>query len=272
MHRNELLARIRASLRRKETIDHKVNATQQRLQSATERKSHLLTNMSHELRTKLDTIIGFSEVLQEQFCGKLNAQQAEYVNYILTSGTDLLMGVNGLLEMTKMEIGEATLQLRMLPLRPLLEECLELVRGHAQAHAVTLSLTVDDDIDRVTGDEIQLKQIIFYLLSMVIKSASDNGQAGIEVDQTDQTIRIAVWSAGTAMVPEAQLPLESFDESQETVSLHAVGPATGLALTKRFIELHRGTLDVQHQTGQGNTLILSLPVPDQPFDSPSSAV
>ncbi|PON12768.1 hypothetical protein C2W62_37885 [Candidatus Entotheonella serta] len=146
---DELLARIRASLRRKETFDRKVDANQQRLQSTTERKSHILTDMSHELRTKLDAIIGFSEILQEQFCGELNDQQAEYISYILTSGTDLLMGVNGLLEMVQIDIGEASLQLHPLPLRPSLETCLELVRGHAQAHAITLSLTVDETVSDV---------------------------------------------------------------------------------------------------------------------------
>lgn len=85
------------------------------IQAATERKSHFLIDMSHELRTKIDAIIGFSEILQEQFCGELNDQQAEYVSYILTSGTDLLMSVNGLLEMAKTEVGEASLQLQSLP-------------------------------------------------------------------------------------------------------------------------------------------------------------
>ncbi|WP_089935267.1 ATP-binding response regulator [Candidatus Entotheonella palauensis] len=264
VHRDELLARIRASLRRKATFEHKVDATRQRLQSATERKSQLLTHMSHELRTKLDAIIGFSEILQEQFCGELNDRQAEYISYILSSGTDLLMGVNGLLEMAKIEIGEASLQRRTLSLRPSIETCLDLVRGHAQAHAITLSLTMEETIGDVVGDETQLKQMIFHLLSMAVQLTPDGGEVGIEVTQMAQTIRIVIRSTDTAPVSEDhQAALEGSDKAW-------AGAGAGLALTKRFAELHGGTLEVQHLTGQGSTYTLSLPVSASSFNPPPS--
>ncbi len=256
VHRDELLARIRASLRRKETFDRKVDANQQRLQSTTERKSHILTDMSHELRTKLDAIIGFSEILQEQFCGELNDQQAEYISYILTSGTDLLMGVNGLLEMVQIDIGEASLQLHPLPLRPSLETCLELVRGHAQAHAITLSLTVDETVSDVVVDATQLKQMVFHLLSIAIKSTPDDGEVGIEVNKLAQTIRIVVRNTNTSFVAE---DTQSVQEESDRDWAEA---GVGLALTKRFAEPHGGAIEIQHITGQGSTYTLSLPMPD----------
>lgn len=250
VHRGELLARIRASLRRKATFERKVDATRQRLQSASERKSQFLTDMSHELRTKLDAIIGFSEILQEQYYGELNAQQAEYISYILSSGTDLLMGVNGLLEMAKMEIGEVALELRPLPLRPVIETCLDLVRGQAQAHAITLSLTMDETIEDVIGDETQLKQIIFHLLFNAVKATPDDGEVDIDVKQLSQMIQIVI-------------------RNSDTDPAWAEADA-GLALTKRVAELHGGIFEWQHITGQERTYTLSLPESASPLNRPPS--
>jgi signal transduction histidine kinase len=272
VHREELLARIQASLRRKATIDRRVDAMHQHVRSATARKSHFLAQISHELRTKLDAIIGFSEVLQEQSSGVLNARQAEYLNYILASGTDLLTDVNSLLEMAHIEMSETTLQLRTLPLQPVLEECLGLVRGHAQAHDITLSLAVDDAVSHVVGDDTQLKQMIFNLLSIAVTLTPDDGHVGIEVRQTAQAIQIAVWKTGMGMVLEnQQWVLEVFGQPWAAVMAQTVGAGWGLARTKRLAELHGGMIDVRQRPGQGVTFTLSLPVPAPPIDSPPSA-
>ncbi len=260
VHRDELLARIRTSLRLKQTIDHKVHALHRQLQEATERESQLFTNMSHELRTKLDVIIGFSEVLQEQTCGELNDEQEEYVNYILTGGNQMLDLVNGLLDLAKIEAGKMEVRLEELDLRSLLAESLELVQGGALAHDITLSLEIADDINTIVGDKRKVQQIVFNLLSNAVKFTPDQGTAGIKATETSEGVQIAVWDTGVGIAPEDQRRI--FEEFQPLSDAHVtttVGTGLGLALTKKFVELHGGTIELESRSGQGSTFTFSLP-------------
>jgi two-component system sensor histidine kinase/response regulator len=262
VHRDELLARIRTSLRLKQTIDHKVRALRQQLQEATERESQLLSNMSHELRTQLDVIIGFSEVLQDKACGDLNEQQEQYVNYILTGGNHLLGLINGLLDLTKIEAGKMDLQLEELDLRALFEEILELVQGRALAHDIMLSLEIADDVDTVVGDRGKVRQIVFNLLSNAVKFTPDQGKVGIRAARTSEGVQVAVWDTGVGIAAEDQPCI--FDEFQQVSDAQAVtsiGTGLGLALAKKFVELHGGMIGVDSSPGQGSTFTFSLPCP-----------
>jgi two-component system sensor histidine kinase/response regulator len=260
VHRDELLARIRTSLRLKQTIDHKVRSLHRQLQEVTERGTQFVTSMSHELRTQLDVIIGFSEVLQEQSCGTLNPQQEEYLNYILTGGNHLLDLINGLLDLAKIEAGKVDLQLEEMHLKSLLEENLELIQGRALAHDITLSLEVADDVDTIVGDKRKVKQIVFNLLSNALKFAPDKGKAGIKATKSADGVQIAVWDTGAGIAPEGQLWIfEEFQQVSHEQATPTIGTGLGLALAKKFVELHGGTIGLESSPGQGNTLIFSLP-------------
>jgi signal transduction histidine kinase len=263
VHRDELLARIRALLRRRQTINGKVQALQQQLREVSERQSHVLTTMSHlshDLRTQLDTVIGFAEVLQEQACGALNATQEEYVTYILTSGTRVLTLVNGLLDLARMEAGELGLHLEVLALKPLCEESLRLLRGWALAHDLSLSLEVANDVDTIVADVHKVKQILFNLLCNAVQCTPDHGRVGMKATQTPAGVQIAVWDTGAEMTPAEQARIfEAWPQVLPGQATPSAKTGCGLALTKKLVELHGGTIKVDSQPGQGRTFTCVLP-------------
>ena len=228
---------------------------------ATQKKTQFFNNMSHELRTPLDAVIGFSEVLQEQTFGALNAQQEEYVGYIMSSGTHLLGLINDLLDMAKHDAGMMNLRLESFNLSSLLQDCLVLVRERALEHGIALALDVAEDIETVLGDEQRIKQIVINLLSNAVKFTPNQGRVGIQAARVDQQIEIAVWDTGIGIAPEHQRDIFSeFQQFGRQQGQGVKGTGLGLALTKKLVELHKGTIAVESGIGEGSVFTFTLPI------------
>ncbi|ETX00572.1 GAF domain-containing sensor histidine kinase [Candidatus Entotheonella palauensis] len=243
--------------------NRELEAANEMILAATERKIQFFSGMSHELRAPLDAVIGFSEVLEEQTFGSLNEQQQEYVNYILTSGNHLLSLINNLLELSKIDAGMMSLQLNPFSLRPLLEGSLLIVREQAAARGIRLTMEIDEQVDRIVGDELRVKQILVNLLNNAVKFTLDQGAVGVRVTREGGRARIAVWDTGVGIAPEDTSRI--FDEFQQ-VGQHrsgqVKGTGLGLALSKKFVELHGGTIGVESTLGQGSTFTFSLMLAD----------
>src|SRR5499427_4906980 len=234
-----------------------------RLEVANRHKSEFLANMSHELRTPLNAIIGFSEVLLEKMFGDVNERQEEYLNDILSSGQHLLSLINDILDLAKVEAGKMELELSMFDLRHVLEGSLVMIKERALAHGLTLSLDMVDDLSVITGDERKVKQILFNLLSNAVKFTPDKGKVGIVAKRTDAAVQIAVWDTGVGIAPEDQQRIfEEFQQVGRGLAGKTEGTGLGLALTKRFVELHGGTMWVESTLGSGSTFTFTLPITD----------
>ena len=242
---------------------HELQQVNTRLEVANRHKSEFLANMSHELRTPLNAIIGFSEVLLEQMFGDVNARQEEYLNDILSSGQHLLSLINDILDLAKVEAGKMELELGMFDLRHVLEGSLVMVKERALAHGLTLSLDMADDLSVITGDERKVKQILFNLLSNAVKFTPDKGKVGIVAKRINGAVQIAVWDTGVGIAPEDQQRIfEEFQQVGYRLAGKTEGTGLGLALTKRFVELHGGTLGVESTPGYGSTFTFTLPIID----------
>jgi PAS domain S-box-containing protein len=235
-------------------------------------KSEFLANMSHELRTPLNAIIGFSEVLLEQMFGPLNARQEEYLHDILSSGKCLLNLITDILDLTKIEAGKLQLQQCALPLRHLLEHSLVMVKGRAVAHNIALSLEVDADLESVFADEQKVKQILFNLLSNAVRFTPAGGQVGIHAKRAGAMVQIAVWDTGVGIAPEDQQRIfEAFHQVGQGLTGKTEGSGLGLTLTRKFVELHGGTLWLESVPGGGSTFTFTLPVQTTPARTPQDA-
>ncbi len=231
------------------------------LEIASQHKSQFLANMSHELRTPLNAIIGFSEVLMEKMFGDLNDKQEDYLNDIFTSGKHLLNLINDVLDLSKVEAGKLEVELEKVDLRQLLEGSLVVVRERALRHDVKLSLDMDDNVDTITADERKVKQIVFNLLSNAMKFTPDKGEAGIRARKSDSVIEIAVWDSGVGIADEDQQRIfEEFQQVERGLTDKPEGTGLGLALTKKFVELHGGMIWVESTRGHGSTFTFTLPV------------
>ena len=209
-------------------------------------KSEFLANMSHELRTPLNSINGFSEVLFDETFGPLNEKQKKYVNNVLTSGKHLLLLINQILDMAKVEAGKMTLALSNLPMKNLLNEISMLVADMVSKKKLHMLVEIADDLPDIEADELKVKEIIYNLLSNVVKFTPEGGKIGMCAKKTDSGIEITVWDTGVGIASENMEKIfEGFFRVDTPYSRVTEGTGLGLPLSKKLVELHGGMLTVE---------------------------
>jgi GAF domain-containing protein/anti-sigma regulatory factor (Ser/Thr protein kinase) len=230
------------------------------LEVASQHKSEFLANMSHELRTPLNAIIGFSEVLNERMFGELNEKQSEYLKDIYASGQHLLSLINDILDLSKIEAGRMELEAADFDLPSAIDNALILVRERATRRGITLGRTVDDRLGIVRGDERKVKQVLLNLLSNALKFTPEGGRIDVSAHLQDGAAEIAVADMGVGIAPEDQEAI--FEEFRQvgTADKKVEGTGLGLALSRKFIELHGGRIWVKSEVGKGSTFTFTLPV------------
>ena len=230
------------------------------LEAASQHKSEFLANMSHELRTPLNAIIGFSEVLGERMFGELNEKQEEYLKDIHASGQHLLSLINDILDLSKIEAGRMELELADFNLPATLDNALILVRERAGRRGIALHMNVDDRLDEVQADERKIRQVVLNLLSNAIKFTPDGGRIEVRAVPRDGAVEVSVSDTGIGIAPEDQEAI--FEEFKQvgTAAKRVEGTGLGLALSRKFIELHGGRIWVQSQVGTGSTFTFMIPI------------
>jgi two-component system CheB/CheR fusion protein len=218
--------------------------------------------MSHELRTPLNSIIGFSEVLYDETFGPLNEKQKKYVNNVLTSGKHLLLLINQILDMAKVEAGKMNLALSDLSIKNLLHEISLLVADMATKKKLHMSLEVDEDLPDIEADELKVKEVMYNLLSNAVKFTPEGGQIGLRAKQTDSEIEIVVWDTGAGIAPENMEKIfEGFFRVDTPYSRVTEGTGLGLPLSKKLVELHGGKFHVESGgLSKGTSVRFTLPV------------
>ena len=262
-----------------------ISEANRKLTEVSRTKSDFLANMSHELRTP-HPVIGFSEVLQAETFGPLNEKQGEYVGHILTSGRHLLSLINDILDLSKVETGRMELERSRFPLREALDAAMTLLKEKALKNSLELSLEVDPDADvMIDADQRKLKQILFNLLSNAVKftpaggsvrvlarRAPGPGIAGMQIGAGPPTgigggeeapgwIEISVTDTGIGIKAE-DLPklFKEFTQLESPYTKEYEGTGLGLALTKKLVELHGGTIEVTSEIDKGSRFYFTLPL------------
>jgi signal transduction histidine kinase len=230
------------------------------LEAASRHKSEFLANMSHELRTPLNAIIGFSEVLTERMFGELNEKQDEYLKDIYASGPHLLSLINDILDLSKIEAGRMELEPSDFDLPSAIDNALTLVRERAGRRGITLGREIDERVGPIQGDERKVKQVLLNLLSNALKFTPEGGRIDVRAAVSDGMVEVSVADTGVGIAPEDQEAV--FEEFRQvgTADKKVEGTGLGLALSRKFIELHGGRIWVKSQVGQGSTFTFTLPV------------
>ena len=230
------------------------------LEAASRHKSEFLANMSHELRTPLNAIIGFSEVLGERMFGELNDKQAEYVEDILSSGRHLLALINDILDLSKVEAGRMELELSRFDLPAAIGNAVILVRERATRHGLALDVSVDDRLGPFVGDERKIRQVLLNLLSNAVKFTPEGGRITVSAAPADGGVEISVSDTGIGIAVEDQEAIfQEFRQVGTDYARKREGTGLGLALARRFIDLHGGRISVKSRLGEGSTFTFNLP-------------
>ncbi len=240
-----------------------------RLLAADRSKNQFLANMSHELRTPLNSIIGFSSVLIEATRGALAPRLHRFLENIHAAGNHLLELINDILDLSKIEAGKMELRADLFDLHETIAAVERVMKGVAAEAKVQIVSRLDPALPKVRLDEGRLKQILFNLLSNAVKFSPAGGIVAITchaVAATEsplhlETVRIDVADQGIGIPPdELQRIFDEFYQTEDGRRARKGGTGLGLSLTRNFVELHHGRIDVQSKPGQGSTFTLWLPV------------
>jgi len=234
------------------------------LDQASKLKDQFLANVSHELRTPLNSVIGFSDLLLTgQVEGApLSGTQRDYLETISRNGRHLLQLINELLDLSKIAAGHMDLRLEPVPLDTVFREAADSVRAQLEARRHKLAIEPAPEPFTVTADRGRLLQVLLNLLSNAIKFTTDGGRVTLSARLGDggRHVRVAVSDTGIGIAPHDQAKLfQEFVQLDATPSRRYEGTGLGLALSKRLVELHGGTIGVESELGKGSTFWFTLP-------------
>jgi signal transduction histidine kinase len=192
--------------------------------------------------------------------GELNAKQSEYVRDIMDSGRHLLSLINDILDLSKVEAGRMELELSEFDLRNVIDGSLALLRERASRKEIKLSRNVDDTVGIVRADERKVKQVLLNLLSNALKFTPEGGRIAVRAAVRDGMAEVAVSDTGVGIAKAEQDAV--FEEFRQVgaAAKRVEGTGLGLALARKFIELHGGRIGVASELGAGSTFTFTFPV------------
>jgi signal transduction histidine kinase len=229
-------------------------------EAANRTKNGFIINICHELRTPLNSVIGFSDLLLEGAFGPLNIRQSKHVNNILLSGKSLMEITNNLLDISKLEAGEKTLNYEEIDIASLLREVRISLLSFASNRKITVELNVDNTIENIRADKTKLKQILYNLINNAIKFTPEKGKVTVSASIRKGLLEIKVLDTGTGLLKEYyEKTLKPFTQADPSEVLKSGGAELGLYIVKNFIDLHGGEIYVDSIVGKGSIFTFTLP-------------
>jgi signal transduction histidine kinase/CheY-like chemotaxis protein len=230
------------------------------LERANRHKSVFLANMSHELRTPLNAIIGFSELLLDDGSGDYTGSTGtSFLDHIHGSGKHLLSLINDILDLAKVEAGQMELHAEKVRVSEVVKQVLATVEPLARAKSIETKSHAGA-VGTIVADRSKLKQMLLNLVSNAIKFTPEGGRVSVAGRRVDGSAEIAVTDTGIG-IAEQDLDhiFQEFHQVDSGPDRQQQGTGLGLALTRRFAELHGGRIDVHSKREGGSTFTLILP-------------
>jgi len=228
-------------------------------EAANQAKTAFLAHMSHELRTPLNAVIGFSDLLLMDRGDPLTEQQRDFLQSIVESGRHLLAIVNDVLDIAKVEAGRQDLERTTLEVGEVVAEVVARLAPLAEARGVVLVTAMPRAIS-ISADRVRLRQILYNLISNAVKFTNTGGRVTIATEQRDGQLALRVTDTGIGISEEDVPRLFRAFEQLGRPGAHPGGTGLGLALTKRLVELHDGTIEVTSRPAHGTTFTVTLPI------------
>lgn len=243
---------------------------------ATDTKSAFLANISHELRTPLNSIIGFSEILQRRTGDDVSPTFARYLDHISTSGRHLLELINEILDLSKVEAGKMELYLEATHVPDLMTSVCGVMEGVARKRRIDLVQVVEPSLPVLQLDHAKMKQVLFNLIANAVRFSPEGASVTISASKDDSasnplsspSLVVAVHDCGIGIASEdIERIFEPFQQIAPQSQQRSMSTGLGLALVRRFVELHDGVITVDSEPGRGSTFRVYLPQ----LHSPGSA-
>jgi signal transduction histidine kinase len=255
----ELIAATTGVVLSNRALANEAAAGREAAEAATRAKTEFLSGMSHELRTPLNAILGFSSLLTEQIAATLTDRQRRYLGNITDAGEHLLGLINDVLDLSKVEAGKVELHPEPVALGTLMEPIIAAARASAERDGLRLEVSIADAA-LVAVDIARVRQIFYNLSSNALKFTRAGGLVRISarVEGADLVAEIA--DTGIGIAPDRRERLFGmFERVHDERTTKIAGTGLGLALTKRLVELHRGSIVCESEEHVGTTFRFTLP-------------
>ncbi len=239
-----------------------------RIQDANRAKSQFLANMSHELRTPLNSIIGFSEILGDKLAGRIEPRFEKFLGNILGSGRHLLGLINDILDLSKIEAGKMELMFEPISVADIVHGVASVMHGVAGRRSIRLEVEMAADLPPMVADPPRLKQILYNLVSNAVKFSEQGETVTIRARALPASaspfegtgVLLEVEDRGLGIRSEDhQLIFEEFRQVDGGTARNMGGTGLGLALVKRFVQMHGGRIEVESELGRGSVFRVLLP-------------
>ncbi len=229
-------------------------------EEANRMKSEFLANMSHELRTPLNSIIGFSDLIAEGATGPLTEKQSRYIEYISVSGNNLLRIINDILDLSKAESGKMGLEREEFCAGKSIDKVISTMLPQTKEKNITLSHKTGTQALTVYADPSKFEQIMYNLLSNATKFTHDGGSIDVFSEKEGEMVRVMVRDTGIGISEEnLDKIFNPFVQIDSSMKRSFEGTGLGLALVKKFVEMHGGNIRVESKLGEGTAFTFELP-------------
>jgi signal transduction histidine kinase len=230
------------------------------LEIASQHKSQFLANMSHELRTPLNAILGYTELILDNIYGETPEKMREVLDRLYANGKHLLGLINDVLDLSKIEAGQLTLDLADYSLKDVVDAVVSAVESLANGRKLALTSDVGPNLPVGHGDGRRLAQVLLNLVGNAIKF-TDKGEVAIKATTSDGSFTVAVHDTGPGIAPSDQGKIfEEFQQADNSATKRKGGTGLGLSIAKRIIGMHGGRIWVESDVGKGSTFAFTIPV------------
>jgi signal transduction histidine kinase len=234
----------------------------QRLEIASQNKSHFIANMSHELRTPLNAIIGLTDMMTTNAARFGTEKALEPLKRVHNAGTHLLGLINQVLDLSKIEAGKLELSPEQVNLMPLIDEVIGTAQQLANQNQNRLIVEAEQDLDTLMVDPMRLRQILLNLLSNACKftKQGDVTLRARRISNSGNWIELVVIDSGIGMTPEQLAKLfQEFSQAEASTAKKYGGTGLGLAITRKLARMMGGDVTVSSEHGKGSVFTVRLP-------------
>jgi signal transduction histidine kinase len=237
-----------------------IDEKSRQLEIASQHKSQFLANMSHELRTPLNAILGYTELILDNIYGETPEKMREVLDRLQANGKHLLGLINDVLDLSKIEAGQLTLDLADYSLQDVVHTVVVAVESLANGKELALAADVGPNLPIGHGDGRRLAQVLLNLVGNAVKF-TDKGEVAIKATAENGSFTVAVRDTGPGIAPSDQGKIfEEFQQADNSATKRKGGTGLGLSIAKRIIGMHGGYIWVESDVGKGSTFAFTIPV------------
>ena len=241
-------------------VEQALKEKNEALSAAEKLKTNFIANVSYQLRTPLNSIVGFAEMLKQQYMGKLNEKQSSYMDNILEASERLKSLINDILDLSSIEAGQMELSYSRINAKTLIENIVNITQTWGRKNNIEMEIECPHNKILFEGDERRIKQVLLNLISNAFNFSPSGGKVTLSAIEKDNEVILSVKDNGIGIAKEElNKVFTPFDKINTGKTTSRSGAGLGLTLVKNIVELHNGNIYIESEEGAGTSVSINLP-------------